>query len=99
MNSTRPLLTGRASILGLAMAFLGVPGGPANAQSFQHLTIPQPGGMPGWPVMTGVTRPTNGLSVITWDGTPGSAGYYQLYQKRSLNDPGWQTAGAVTALH
>ena len=97
MNSTRPLLIIRVLLLALAMAFLGVPGGPVNAQSVQHLTITQPGGMPGWPVMTGVARPTNGLSVITWDGTPGSAGYYQLFQKRSLNDASWQAVGAATA--
>jgi cytochrome c553 len=49
--------------------------------------------------VTGVTRPTNGLSVITWDGTPGSAGFFQLFQKRSLSDAGWQAVGAATALH
>ena len=77
------------------MAFLRVPGGPANAQSIQHLTITQPGGMPGLPVMTGVTRLTNGLSV-TWDG-PGR-GYYQLFQKHSLKDASWQAVGAATNL-
>jgi cytochrome c553 len=81
------------------MAFLRVSGGSANAQSIQHLASPQPGGMPGRPVMTGVTRPTNGLSVITWDGTPGSAGYYQLFQKRSLKDASWQAVGPATGLH
>ena len=79
------------------MAFLRAPGEPANAQA-PHLTIPQPGGMPGWPVLTGMTHPTNGLSVITWDGTPGSAGYYQLFHKRSLKDASWQAVGAATAL-
>ena len=78
------------------MAFLHMPGGPANAQ---HLTTPQPGGMPGWPVLTGMTRPTNGLSLITWDGTPGSAGYYQLFHKRTLKDASWQALGPATASH
>ena len=71
----------------------------SSAQSVSHLTIPQPGGMPGGPVITQVTRPTNGLSVVTWDGTPGSAGYYQLFQKRALKDAGWQAVGAATGLH
>ena len=79
------------------MVMLRVPGGPANAQSNQHLTITQPGGMPGAPVMTGIARVTNGVSV-TWDGTPGSAGYYQLFQKHSLNDASWQAVGGATVL-
>src|ERR1035437_2069999 len=94
MTSTKPFRICRPLILGLAMAFLRAPGEPANAQA-PHLTTPQPGGMPGWPVITGVTRPTNGQSRITWDGTPGSAGYYQLYHKRSLKDAGWQAVGAA----
>lgn len=85
-------------ILGLAMALLRLPGGPANAQNVQHLTSPQPGGMPGRPVMTGVTRVPNGVSV-TWDGTPGSAGDYQLFQTRSLKDPSWLAVGTATPLH
>src|ERR1035441_2620130 len=92
MNSTSPLtITGRVSRLTLATALLCVASGPANAQ---HLTIPQPGGMPGWPVITNVSRPINGLSVISWDGTPGSSGYFQLVHKRSLKDPSWQAVGA-----
>src|ERR1035441_6159715 len=99
MTSTRrPLLITRASILVLAMALWRVPGGPANAQSIQHLASPQPGGIPGRPVLTGMTRPTNGQSVITWDGTPGSAGYYQLFQKHLITDPSWLAVGPATSL-
>ncbi|MGD0258669.1 MAG: cytochrome c family protein [Verrucomicrobiota bacterium] len=94
MNSTRPRPIARVSVLGLAMAFLRVPGGLANAQDFQHLTTPQPGGMPGWPVMTEVTQLTNGLSV-TWDGP---SGYYQLYQKPSLKAGSWQAVGSASLL-
>ena len=54
----------------LAMAFGAVPSESLNAQSVPHLAILQPGGMPGSPVMTGVGRVTNGVSV-TWDGPPG----------------------------
>ena len=82
------------SILGLAMAFLRVPGGPANAQSIQHLTITQPGGMPGWPVMTGVTRLTNGVSV-TWDGP---SGLLPAFPKASVKGGTWQAVGSASLL-
>ena len=49
---------------------------PLAAQSVQHLTITQPGGMPGLPVMTGIERLTNGVH-LTWTGP---SGYYQVYQ-------------------
>ena len=78
----------------LAMAFGAVPSESVNAQSVPHLTILQPGGMPGSPVMTGVGRVTNGVSV-TWDGPPGA---YQLFQKRSLKDASWQAVGAASLL-
>jgi hypothetical protein len=78
----------------LAMAFGAVPSEPVNAQSVPHLAIIQPGGMPGLPVMTGVARVTNGVSV-TWDGPPGA---YQLFQKRSLKDASWQAVGAASLL-
>jgi hypothetical protein len=82
------------SILSLVTAFSTVPGGPVNAQSVQHLTITQPGGMPGLPVMTGVTRLTNGVSV-TWDGP---SGYYQLFQTPALEGLSWQAVGAASLL-
>jgi hypothetical protein len=46
-----------------------------KAQDVQHLSITVPGGMPGWPVLTGISVLTNGVNV-TWDGPPG---YYQLF--------------------
>ena len=76
------------------MALLHLPGGLANAQSVQHLCIPQPGGMPGWPVMTGVKAATNGVSV-TWDGP---SGYYQLYQRQSQKNASWQAVGGASLL-
>jgi hypothetical protein len=64
-------------------------GSSALAQNVQHLTITQPGGMPGLPVVTGIEKNTNGFSVL-WDGPPG---YYQLYQKSTLQDAQWQAVG------
>ena len=66
----------------------------ANAQNVQHLSLPQPGGMPGLPVVTGVARASNGVS-ITWDGP---SGYYQLFQKESLTNSKWQAVGKDTNL-
>ena len=72
--------------------------GPAvRSQTVQHLSVPQPGGMPGMPgmpVMTGITRVTNGVKV-TWDGP---SGYYQVYQKLSLRDSKWVAVGKATNL-
>lgn len=63
-------------------------------QSVQHLSIPQPGGIPGQPILTGVVQATNGVTV-TWDGP---SGYYQLFEKRGLTDPNWKAVGARTNL-
>jgi hypothetical protein len=79
------------SILALAMILLRVAGGSAHAQSTQHLSMIQPGGMPGLPVITGIAQVTNGVNV-TWDGP---SGYYQLFQKQSLTDPTWQVLGTA----
>ncbi len=65
---------------------------PAPAQGVAHLTIAQPGGMPGTPVMEGITRVTNGVT-ITW---AGPAGYYQVFQaSNSLRAP-WLALGQAT---
>jgi hypothetical protein len=66
----------------------------ASGQGVQHLSIPQPGGMPGQPVLTGVTPQTNGVTV-TWDGP---SGYYQLFEKTSVTDASWKALGARTNL-
>jgi hypothetical protein len=64
----------------------------AGAQSPPHLSSPQPGGMPGMPVVTGVTRTTNGVT-ITWSGPSGS---YQLLQKGEKTDSKLQAVGEAT---
>lgn len=55
-----------------------------------HLTVTQPGGYPGRPILTGIAKTTNGVNV-TWDGP---AGYYQLYQATNLTGAPWQPTGA-----
>lgn len=61
----------------------------ARAEEVQHLTVAQPGGFPGRPILTGITKTTNGVN-ITWDGP---SGYYQLYQATNLTSPTWKTSG------
>lgn len=65
-------------------------GALAGAQEVQHLSITQPGGMPGWPVMTGIHATSNGVK-LSWDGP---SGYYQLYQKSNINSSTWQKVGS-----
>lgn len=90
MNRTQLLLPSRVSIsLLLSATFLHF---SAAAQSVQHLSVPFPGGMPGLPVMTGITQQSN-VVVVTWDGP---SGYYQLYEKRDLADPQWHPVGGPT---
>jgi len=67
---------------------------PLAAQSVQHLTITQPGGMPGLPVMTGIERLTNGVH-LTWTGP---SGYYQVYQKSNRLTAPWIALGKATNL-
>lgn len=91
MNSTKALLFNRTSLLILTVAgFLGT-GQTAHAQEVQHLTIIQPGGMPGLPLMTGIDRDTNGVSV-TWYGP---SGYCQLFQTLGLKSSQWQPVGGL----
>src|SRR5664280_3890695 len=49
---------------------------PAAAQPVQHLSTTQPGGMPGLPVMGGISKLTNGVQII-WDG-PSAVSYTHL---------------------
>ena len=65
----------------------------ASAQNVQHLTITQPGGMPGAPIVMGAQLGTNGVTV-SWDGP---SGYYQLFQK-GINETKWQPVGGPTNL-
>jgi hypothetical protein len=82
------------SSLLLAVALAAAAGSRANAQSVQHLSITQPGGMPGLPVITGITQLTNGVKV-TWDGPPG---YYRLFETPSTNEPVWRALTSKTDL-
>jgi cytochrome c553 len=79
-----------ASLLA-AIVFLTL---PAVAQPVQHLSTTQPGGMPGVPVMGGMTLLTNGCQ-ITWDGP---SGYYQVFQRTNLLNGSWVTWGLATNL-
>jgi hypothetical protein len=75
----------------------------AVAQSVPHLSVTQPGGMPGMPVVTGIEPVSNGVSV-TWDGP---SGYYRVFQKQDLRDAAWHPVSSpslarqatITALH
>lgn len=78
----------------LALASLGVCGLPAGAQQVQHLTITQPGGMPGLPVMTGISQVTNGVQ-LTW---AGPSGYYLVQQKSNSLTAPWTALGQQTNL-
>jgi len=66
---------------------------PVTAQSVPHLAITVPGGMPGRPVMTGISPLTNGVQ-ITWDGP---SGYYQVFDQNRLRAP-WSAWGGATNL-
>ncbi len=76
------------------MASLGMGGLPLAAQQVQHLSITQPGGMPGLPVMTGIIPLSNGVQ-LTWSGP---AGYYQVFQKSNSLSAAWVALGKSTNL-
>jgi hypothetical protein len=94
MNSTQVRLAKRMPVLFLATAFFIMPGRQGRGQDVQHLSITQPGGMPGLPVMTGIQRAGNGVS-LTWDGP---SGYYQVFQKSVLTGSIWEADGKATNL-
>lgn len=75
-------------------AVLMLTGLSAAAQNVQHLTITQPGGMPGLPVMTGIEYGTN-RATISWDGP---SGYYQVWQRTNLLKSTWAAYGKATNL-
>ncbi len=95
MNSVQISLMKRSAVLVLALAGFFPGGFSTEAQGVQHLSITQPGGMPGMPVMTGVRKTTNGVQ-ITWDGP---SGYYQIWHKLHLTDATWLTVGKPTNLN
>ena len=79
----------------IALAVLAVFRSQSAAQPVQHLSIAQPGGFPGLPVMTGITKLTNGMQ-ITWDGP---SGYYQVLQKSNGVLAAWTAWGKATNLN
>ena len=91
MNRAKGSRLSRAVVLIVALASFSGTGMPTDAQEVQHLTTPQPGGMPGLPSMTGVHRFSNSVTV-TWFGPPG---YYQLFQKLGLQNGQWQRVGGL----
>jgi hypothetical protein len=64
----------------------------ARGQSVAHLAVTQPGGMPGIPIITGIAKVTNGVSVSWY----GPHGFYQIVKKGSLNEKTWQAVGGRT---
>ena len=93
MNDFAARLVRSAASLFLAVALLAA-GSTARAQGVEHLSITQPGGMPGRAIVTGIQQVTNGVK-LTWDGP---SGYYQILQAASLNAPQWQAVGKATNL-
>ena len=75
----------------LALGLAGMCPLAGMAQSGQHLAVPQPGGMPGSPVMEGISRLTNGVK-LSWDGP---AGAYQVFQTPRLTST-WAAWGLAT---
>ncbi len=78
----------------LALSVVAGIGFSAAAQQVQHLTITQPGGMPGLPVMTGISKKTNGVQ-LSW---AGPSGYYQIFQKSNNLNATWLALGKATNL-
>jgi len=88
MKGVQTLLLKRGYVLFVAATGL-LAGLSGRAQGVQHLSIIQPGGMPGLPVMTGIQKTTNGFK-LTWDGPSGD------YHKVNLMDPSWLAVGDNT---
>jgi hypothetical protein len=63
----------------------------AQTQEVHHLSITQPGGMPGTPIITGIQAVTNGVK-ISWEGPPG---YYQLWERTLATQP-WKAVAGPT---
>ena len=82
MNVLRDLARVPAVWLGMVLVT------SSSAEDAQHLSRPFFGGMPGLPVITGISRENDGVK-LTWDGP---AGNYQLYQKAKVTDV-WQPIG------
>src|ERR1700674_2324780 len=94
MNITKALSSQPGWFFSRTLAAFLVLGSVSQAQNVQHLSITQPGGLPGLPVMTGIERSSNHW-IVTWDGPPG---YYQLLEKQSWRNSTWQAVGGRTNL-
>ncbi len=94
MNISKYIANCKVTWLILSLAVYLAPALSLLGQSVQHLSVTQPGGLPGQPVLIGIVPGTNGVTV-TWDGP---AGYYQLFEKASLTDSNWVALGARTNL-
>ena len=94
INPVQSSLIKRTAVLIVAVTAFALSGLGTEAQGVQHLSITQPGGMPGMPVMTGIQQTTNGI-VLTWDGP---SGYYQVWHKIHLTDSSWLAVGPQTNL-
>ena len=90
MNRTTTLLVHPATVSILAAAGFLLAVNAQGAEPVPHLSITQPGGMPGLPVVTSVLRGSTNVTV-TWDGPPG---YYRLLQQVGLTGGSWQAVGA-----
>jgi hypothetical protein len=88
-----PLAGGRVGLIAVTTAFF-LTVFFAGAQGVPHLSVIEPGGMPGIPVMTGIQPTTNGFQ-INWFGPPG---YYQVWHKQHLRDAAWLAVGKATNL-
>lgn len=77
-----------AACAGLAL----LAGSLAASAEVEHQTITQPGGMPGWPVITDVARTSNGMTV-KWDGP---VGYYRVMEGKDVNSSTWTQIGSPT---
>jgi hypothetical protein len=89
MKILKTCLACPAPVLLLMTALVFTAGSGASAQEVTHLRRAQPGGMPGLPVITGITRGTNDVTV-TWDAPSGD---FQLLQKLGLADSQWHPIG------
>lgn len=89
LGRVKVIVRGAIAALSLLTAWFSL-----NAQEVHHLSVTQPGGMPGRPVMTGIQSVSNGVK-ISWDGPPGS---YQVYQKTNSISAKWVAWGKATNL-
>lgn len=88
------VLSVKQNVVALTLAGICTLALPGAGQPVQHLAITQPGGMPGLPVITGITKLTNGVQ-LTWDGP---SGYYQVFQKGNSLGATWLALGKATNL-